>query len=307
MSRCLPEVTQLIRDNIRDRLGGSGLCSPRPQGPSPKGVTGYISKHTPSQKGPRWELFSASPGMSPDNSGPTGDGQSGRWRLCGAEEGGGSRRDGPSGSQPPRQAPAPAGRQSAVAGRPAAAHGRLRASDQSVLGARGDASQPRQAQRQARGPSRWLLTLLSLLSLCTPVLTGTCDTATIGRLSGEGTGEARRSQVRCPGPHPRERLGVLGVLALPTPGHGQPLSPRPRAQLHSGGRPSTRDSATLARPGSIRGRRPGQGKRPARGPAAEKGSGDPMNLQAGSPADASSPQQPCGQHQHQHAVPRGRS
>lgn len=179
--------------------------------------------------------------MSPDNSGPTGDGQSGRWRLCGAEEGGGSGRDGPSGSQPPRQAPAPAGRQSTVAGRPAAAHGRLRASDQSVLGARGDASQPRQAQRQAREPSRWLLTLLSLLSLCTPVLTRDLQHGDLRPSLGGGDGRGSEKPSQVPRPPPKRAAGGPGGPGSPDPGPRPaplPAAPGPaalwRASFHQG-------------------------------------------------------------------------
>lgn len=71
-SRCLPKVTQFIRDSISRQGQTVWASQPPAPGPIPKGATGRacISDPTPSQKGPRWKLFSGSPGMSPDNNGP---------------------------------------------------------------------------------------------------------------------------------------------------------------------------------------------------------------------------------------------
>lgn len=61
-SSSLPKVTQFIRDSISRQAQTVWASQPRAQGPSPKGATGraYISERTPSQKGPRWKLFSGS-------------------------------------------------------------------------------------------------------------------------------------------------------------------------------------------------------------------------------------------------------
>ena len=71
----------------------SGLCNLMSQGLSPEGACtarACISSHTLSEKHPGYKLFSASPGMCPDNR--TRGGRGGWWRLCGESGGRGEGR-----------------------------------------------------------------------------------------------------------------------------------------------------------------------------------------------------------------------